>query len=176
MSTITITIHKYDSTEKETQTVDKTATYENMIGETPFIVLTNDGTVMDNLKSTDTVLEGDIYKYKYKNSQTSNVDNLPTLTVEESDLTDGTLPIESQIQNTNYYIDNQGVLRTIESSNKIKKVLLTEIPSDNDVESDIMKGLSDILKKIESVLPPYMKIIYQENEYIISKENPYIII
>jgi hypothetical protein len=191
------TIYKYGSTESTTVNDIEGKTYETIIGEdTPFIVLI-DGVVNENPAKGDTIPKDNssisIYTYKYKNNVGEPLpENIPTATITDDDVMDFNPQDANNVSEfgtkiaENYYIDGQGVLRIYNVENNIKKVVLTELPSteslnlegagEGDLEKQLSNVFSNIFQKIQTALPEYMIINFNNNSYIISKETPYIIV
>jgi hypothetical protein len=197
LQNMSTTIYKYGSTESTTVNYIAGKTYETIIGEdTPFIVLI-DGVVNENPEKNAIIPQGNssisIYTYKYKNNVGEPLpENIPTATITDDDVMDFNPQDANNVSEfgtkiaENYYIDGQGVLRIYNVENNIKKVVLTELPTTESLnlegagEGDMEKQLSDvfsnIFQKIQTALPEYMIINFNNNSYIISKETPYIIV
>jgi hypothetical protein len=124
-----------------------------------------------------------IYTYKYKQNSDIEPEKNEDLKIENEDVKDVSNEnisiIGNKIRDTNYYIDNKGVMRIYDkTNNKIMKVLFTDIENeDNNIDrQEEKKILDNLLKKIYDIIPEYMTVILGNKRYIISKENTYIII
>jgi hypothetical protein len=80
--------------------------------------------------------------------------------------------------------NDKGITRSFDPDNeKIRKVLITEIP-EPPVEktflppdfSNTLRDLEKLLETIKQTLPEYMEVVYNGNTYTISKDNPFIVV
>jgi hypothetical protein len=157
--------------------------------DTVYTDLTNESTINTNEQNIN------IFIYKYANN-IERQDQAPDL---ENNLVQITLedlaPVENNLEmlgkkalNTSYYIDTYGILRNYtEESNQIKQVVVLDIPKDDTEPTDTenaflneanntLKSISNLLLQIKTMLPSYVEISLNEKNYVISKENPYIIL
>jgi hypothetical protein len=199
-----ITIHYYNSSNSTVVEIkpDSDSKYKDLFDaehkDDAFIVIMNDGNDTKTDISSDSVVvdvennaNANIFTYKYKNVVDNNksIDDIPKISIMAEDLEKVNTPdvIGNQLMNTNYYIDDQGILReyNIDDNTTIQKVLITDVPEPLPVENEnsiltsankVLNDLGDLLKNIKDSMPPYIEVLFKDNSYIISKENPYIVV
>jgi hypothetical protein len=197
-----ITIKRYNSTAQDID-IKQGDTYENILGDAPdpFIVFIDerekDVTLTEVVDLS--VNKIDIFTYKYKNlvdndNEIKNIQDIPKIEITNEDLKKVELSqqqlsvIGNRVLETEYYIDNQGIMRKYNvNENTIQKVLIIDVPDKINVESqesntlltEANKALDDLgslLEEIKKSMPDYIEIDIADKRYIISKETPYIIV
>ena len=165
----------------------------------PYIVFVDDGNTTESHVSNPSNLEiadgkkADVYTYKYDNianqDATSTADlKKITISPDDIDQTDSSVtdPLGNRVKETDYYIDSQGILRKYNvDTNEIKRVMITDVPDvDNqgnsiliDANNAVLISIQNLLKAVKKTMPEYMIIELNDGKsYVISKENPYIIV
>jgi hypothetical protein len=136
----------------------------------------------------------DIYTYKYKNEMDPSADvaSIPKVTIEQEDLEevggDNAMQVlGNRIGETTTYVDKEGILRNYDGTSKIMKVALADVPVDNgnnannnnqlnQTANNVLRDMAALLEQLNAFLPDYMRVSWNNKEYIISKQIPYIIV
>lgn len=197
----TVTIHHFGATDTNLKTIIQETTYGELLNDkTNDKVMIVKGDSFDNAvvefpSAEDIIKVGDpsvdLYTYRYKDAETekNNLEKIPITKTDDTSVTIDTNVLGNNILYTNYYIDKQGILRKYDNIDKIiHKVLIVDVPKDESKEplvdnTDIAKEatetlnrLETLLQKIKEMLPSYMEVTLDGKNYIISKDNPYIVV
>jgi hypothetical protein len=129
----------------------------------------------------------------YHGTPINDIEGLAKIPITDADLSPATEAFDPNVLGdvdpvTGVYtyrgINNSGITRSFDPDNeKIQMVLITQIPAapmeGNVLSSDFLTTLQDLeklLKTVKETLPEYMEVIYKDKTYVISKDNPYIIV
>lgn len=130
-------------------------------------------------------------EYKYDNLIVGDepVEGIEKIPISKEDLTmeDNVSVLGTQVPNTNYYIDLQGVRREFkEGVTSIWKVNIVDVPTleqsaegENTLVAEAntaLVALGAMLLQIYEILPEYMEVDFEGKRYLISKQNPYIVV
>lgn len=130
-------------------------------------------------------------EYKYNNLIAGDVivEGIEQIPISKDDITveDNISVLGTPVPNTNYYIDLQGVRREFkEGVTSILKVNIVELPTLEGAAEEGNKFLTEantaltalgtMLQQIYGLLPEYMEVDLDGKRYIISKQNPYIVV
>lgn len=130
----------------------------------------------------------------YPGTTLTDIEGLSKIILTDNDLSDPNEVFDPSVLgdqdpvSSNSYIyhgtNDTGITRSFDPDNeKIRKVLITEVPESplegNILSTDFSTTLQDIQRLLETIkdtLPEYMEVVYNDKTYIISKNNPYIIV